>query len=131
MRQPNQQGFSLIELILAATFIAVAAAGIITLFTAVTRLNRQSQNLAIATQLVQQKLEEYRNTPYTSITPGNNQDFSSQLPPQLHSPRSAFSDISELETGLKQIDVTITYQEDRVSKKVRATTYVTARGLNR
>ena len=128
----KQQGFTLIELILASTFIATASVGLITLFSSTARMNRQGQNLSLTTQLAQQKLEEYRNTPYTSIPVSPpTVDFASQLPNQIPSPRTATISVSQVEAGLKKIDIEITYLDYDATRSIQVSTYVTSRGINK
>ena len=132
MLSNEQRGFTLIELVLASTFIATAAVGLMTLFSSTARMNRQGQNLSLTTQLAQQKLEEYRNIPYTSISPTPPVvDFATQLPSQIPSPRTATINITETEPGLKKIDIAITYPDYGATRSIQVSTYVTSRGINK
>jgi type II secretory pathway pseudopilin PulG len=126
----NQKGFTLIEVVLTAAFIGTAIAGIGTLLSNVYRINQRSQNLAAATQAAQSKLEDYRNTPFTSI-PIMTVDFSTGLPAQLPSPKTGTVTITLVEDGLKQVEVDITFREGQTDRNVKVTTYVTSRGINK
>ncbi len=99
----KESGFTLVELIVTATFVAVASTAIVGIFITIERLNRESRNLTIATQIAQQKLEDLRNTNYTSITTSPpSQNFTSKLPLNFGSPKSATVTITETSLGLKK-----------------------------
>ncbi len=132
MLPKKQHGFTLIEVVVTATFVATVLIAIAGVFIMVGRLNRQARNLAIATQLAQQKLEIYRNTPYDSLPTGSPaDDFSSLLPSNFGSPKSAIANVTELQPGLMQIDIQIAYREENTQKNVQVTTLVAERGINK
>lgn len=126
----NQQGITLIELVVTITFLGIAVGAVISTFALINRLSAQARNLASATQIAQQKIENYRNLAYSAI-PNGTQDFSSELPSYLPGPKSATVLISELEPGLKKIAVTLNYHENDQPKAASVTTFVTERGINR
>jgi prepilin-type N-terminal cleavage/methylation domain-containing protein len=128
-RLGNQSGFSLIELVVASTLLAIAGTSVVTVFVAVTNLNRQARNLTIATQKAQEKIEVYRNTSFNTISTGTT-SFTGELPAELRSPKSGTIEVTDVEPDLKRIDITLTYNENR-TKTVKLTTYATRRGLNR
>lgn len=128
----KQNGFTLVELIITATFVAAASAAIVGIFITIEHLNRESRNLTIATQIAQQKLETYRNANYNSIavTPPAD-DFSGMLPANFGTPKSALVTVTETTPGLKKVDIAISYTENKVPKKVQISTYIAQRGIDR
>lgn len=131
IRQPA--GFSLIEQVVAATVLLLvfvsATQAFITIGTINNRANAQTQ----AIELMQQKLEIVRNTPYANLAVGTT-DFSSGLDsfPALKSPRSATIEVTETDPGiLKRVEITISYTQSGIAKKVQTATLVGVRGLNR
>ncbi len=128
----TSSGFTLIEVVVTATFVSAVLLAIVGVFIMVGKLNRQARNLAIATQLAQEKVEVYRNTPFDSIPLGTPaEDFSSSLPSNFGSPKSAVANISQLQAGLIQVDIAITYREEGAPKNVQVTTLIAERGLNK
>lgn len=128
----SESGFTLVELIITATFVAAASAAIIGIFITVNKLNKQSRNLAVVTGIAEQKIESYRNGAYSAIPTGTPaEDFTSSLPTNLGSPKSATTNISESTAGLKTVDVIITWKEDGLTKNVRLSTVVAQRGIDR
>jgi type II secretory pathway pseudopilin PulG len=128
----RQDGFTLVELVVTATFVAMASAAIIGVFITVGKMNKQSRNLAVVAALAEGKLESYRNAGYTAAATGSpSETFTSQLPANLGSPKSAIVNVNTPSTGLKQIDVVITYTDDGKQKKVQLSTLMAQRGINR
>ncbi|HSH31779.1 MAG TPA: type II secretion system protein [Candidatus Saccharimonadales bacterium] len=128
----EESGFTLVELIITATFVAIALVAIVEAFVTVDKLNRQARNLAIATQLAQQKVESSRNLGYAAIPAS--EDFSSTLPANFGSPKQAtteFADLTPAEPGLKRLNIVIYYHEGSVRKDVQVSTLVAERGINR
>ncbi len=128
----NERGFTLVELIVTATYVAAASAAIIGIFIAVGTLNRHSRNLAVATALAEQKMETYRDAGYAAIPTGSPaENFSSSLPSNFGSPKSALANVTIVQPGLKQVDVILSYTEDGRPKTVRLRTLMAQRGINR
>jgi type II secretory pathway pseudopilin PulG len=129
--QQNQSGFTFLELVSAAAFIGVAFLAVIQIFMAITGINRQARNITDAKQIAQEKIEEYRNSAYIDIPLGTPAvDFTSELPDTFENPRSAVINVTQVETGLKKIDVNISYK-DGPTKNIQLSTYVTEEGINR
>lgn len=126
----NQQGFTLIELVVTITFLGIAVGAVISTFALINRLSARARNLTGATQLAQQKIENYRNLSYSAI-PAGTQDFSTELPGYLESPKAGSIQISEQEPGLKKLEVVVSYHEKGQPREARVATYVTERGINR
>jgi prepilin-type N-terminal cleavage/methylation domain-containing protein len=128
----NQQGFTLVELIVTAAYVATASAAIIGIFITIGAINRESRNMSVATALAEQKIETYRNAGYNAVPIGTPaEDFSSKLPTNFGSPKSAVANVTTPSTGLKQVDIVISYTENKRPKKVQMSTLMTQRGINR
>lgn len=127
----KQRGVTLIELVVACAVMGIAFLTIADLFVTVASLNRQARNLAIVTTLAQQQIEGFRNLSYNSIPIGST-DFSSALPANLGSPKTAAATVSETVAGnLKHIDVLVTWYEGHVQKRVELDTDIAVRGVDR
>jgi prepilin-type N-terminal cleavage/methylation domain-containing protein len=129
----SEQGFSLLELIISAAVMSITFLAIFGFFNELRDLNRYANNLVVVNQVMHQQLELYRNTPYNNLANGTQSVASILTPyPSLRSPRSANVVVTELEaSGLKQIDLTITYTDRGGLKTFSATTYVASRGVNK
>ncbi len=133
MRQADERGFSLLELVVTAAVMSVIITSLYTFFVEVRDVNRYASNMVIANQLTQQQIETYRNTPYNNLATGT-QNVSSILAPypSLLAPRSATATITELQPdGLKQVDLTISFTGKGGTKTVSVSTLVAGRGINK
>jgi type II secretory pathway pseudopilin PulG len=125
-------GFTIIEVIVTATFVATVLIAISGVFIMVGKLNRQSRNLAIATALAEQKLEVYRNDAFSSIPVGSPAEtFTASLPANFGSPKSAVVNVTTVSAGLEQVDIKIAYTEEGTPKNVQVTTLIAEQGLNK
>jgi type II secretory pathway pseudopilin PulG len=134
MSDHKNRGFTIIELVVTIAFMGIVIVSLMELFTALRQTNRAANNYTIATQVAQQIVEQYRNTPYASINTGTSDVTSSALSPypSLLTPRSATVTVAEVDpNGLKQIDVSISYKERTGVKTVQLSTYVSYKGINK
>lgn len=134
----SERGLSLIELIVAATVLAVGAAAVMTVFNSINQLNRRARNFTTANQLAQKRVEIYRNSIFSNIVIGT-EDFSNELPANFGSPKSATAVISDADPNadapdpieLKRVDITISYTDGGRTKNVSVSTLIAKRGINR
>jgi len=70
MERQNQRGFTLVEVLVAATILAVGLLGVAGLQGSMIRRNVSSIRNTEATTLIVDKLEDIRNTPYDNISAG-------------------------------------------------------------
>ena len=133
MKFRTQNGFTLIEVVIATAVMATIFIALAGVFNTLHQVNARANTLTIATQLAQQQLENIRNTPYTSIPIGTT-DISSILSPyaNIGSPKSA-SIVTTLAdpNGLKSVDITINYTDHKYAKVVKVTTLVALNGVNK
>lgn len=128
----SSDGFTLVELVVTAVFISITLVAIINIFIFTGKLNKQARNLAVATALAEKKLEIYRDAGFNALPLGTPAEtFTASLPASLGSPKSAVANISSPQAGLKQVDVMISYTDDKKTKKVQVSTYMAQRGINR
>lgn len=138
LRRADQSGFSLVELVITSTVMAVAAVSLVTVFTTITSLNRRTRNLTLATQAAQKQVEIYRNTAFSALSIGT-VNFEPDLPAALRAPRTATATFSDADPNadppnpieLMRLDIAITYTEKGQTKKVEVSTLITKRGINR
>jgi type IV pilus assembly protein PilV len=64
----GRRGFTLMELLVALVVLTTGLFALVGLLNTATRQNRTSQNLTTAVVLAEQKLEVFKNTPFTSLS---------------------------------------------------------------
>ena len=103
----NSRGFTIVELTVTIIFLGFVVLGVSSLYLSIANIQRQSQYTEIANRAAQAEVESLRNSTYNQLTAGQNIDFSSQLS-GLPSPTGTVV-VTEPQTGLKRVDVTVSY----------------------
>lgn len=128
MVKNNQGGFTLVEILVA---IAVAGVMIGTLSEVVTSYVHTAQRgryLNSANSYVEAKIESLRNTGYNSLIDGTT-SLTSELPTQLPPNRTSSMTISSPSAGLKQADISISYNDQGNNLSYSYTTYIGELGV--
>jgi prepilin-type N-terminal cleavage/methylation domain-containing protein len=134
MTSNRERGFTIIELVVTIAFMGIVIVSLSELFTSLRQTNRAADNYTIATQLAQQLMEKFRNTPYSSIALGTTDVTSSTMSayPNLLSPRSATTTVTQVDAnGLLKIDVAVSYTDRTGAKNVQLETLMSYKGVNR
>ena len=129
---PNRQGgFSLVEIAVGLVVVGLIVISLSNVFISIGVIQRQSDHLSLASRIAEQKIESLRNNHYNSLPLSPPPiDFTSELPDDLASPRSAQVSVSEPEAGMKRIEVTITYREGGRSKTVQLSALIGNIGIS-
>lgn len=129
----HRKGFTLIEQLVAAVVMLVVFVSVTQAFVGIGIVNNRANAQTEAVELMQQKLEQLRNTPYNDLAVGST-DFSTEMNdfPSMQSPRSAVIEITEVNPGiLKRIDITVSYSKSGATRTVATSTLIGLRGINR
>lgn len=146
----ESKGFTLIEIVVAITFMAIAFAAVMQIFISTNNLNQQAFNLSTATQLVHQKIEELRNVAYTALpddsgngTPDAHECTGSpvtvgSVPSNLHAPNSFTATYRPDGTnpcdptgGIVNVEVKVTWSDNGVPKQASVQTLIGSRGIGK
>src|SRR6266404_5943933 len=100
--QPAQaDGFTIAELVITIVIMGIIIPAVALALTNLSVINYQARDLALSNMLAQNKVETLRSTGYNGIALGT-QSFSSELPANMGSPKSASYTITSPQTGIKQ-----------------------------
>jgi len=121
----NEKGFTLIEVLLSISILAIGLLGMAALQVTATKGNALAKKNTLAISLAEDKIEEYKNTPYDSIIP--TEGITEE---NLHA-GAIFKRITKVEdntpiTGVKSITVTVTWQNS--TKSVSFTSLISQNG---
>ncbi len=126
MKSPD--GFSIVELIIAIV-VGVTFIGSMNLVVDnYNTLSRRDRNLVLANSFAEGEVEGLRNQGYNSLSTGTT-DISAQLPAQLPAPHSSSLTISQPQAGLKQVVVSVTYNDQGTSRTYHYTTDIGELGV--
>jgi len=125
----NEGGFTIVELIVTTVVTGLIVVAVTTLFIAIERTQHSTQLMEAATRAGEQQIESLRNNNYGSLTPGSTITFTNSLPSNLPEPRSATAAISEPSTGIRRVDVTVTYRDGSKQKNVKLSSLIGQLGI--
>jgi hypothetical protein len=93
-------------------------------------VNHQARDQALANFIAQNKVESLRSIGFNALNAGTT-DFSASLPNIMGSPKSARYTITNdtPTTGVKQIDISISYTEYKKTRNLSYRTYVSELGV--
>lgn len=129
MNRLKQNGFTLVELIVAVAVVGLMVVGVTTLFITIQTTQRKTQLLETATRAGEKKIEELRNINYNNLTAGSTITFTNELPSELPSPKTGTVAVSEPTPSVKRVDVTITYDEGSNTKTVKQSSLIGVIGV--
>jgi len=126
----KRAGFTVVEVMITIVFLGFVVLGITQLYLSIERIQQKTTWLQIASHAAQTEIEALRNNNYNSLSDGQTIDFTSQLPATLPTPRSAKVLVSEPQSGLIKVDVTVTYSDHGAPQNVKATSLIGVIGIS-
>lgn len=124
----NEDGFTVVELIVALIVGTIMIGSAILMMTSEEHISQSHRDLVVANAFVEQRIEALRSSGYLALSDGTT-DISSQMPAELNSPRSGSVVVSTPSSGIKQIDVSITYNDQGAARTFAYRTYVGELGV--
>lgn len=127
----KQQGFTIIESLTGIVVIGVIVLGVATIFWTGQAHLQRSEAYDAAVREANRKIESMRNNTYSALAAGEIDDFSDELPSSLPSGSTGTVAISEPESGLKRVDVTIEYTVNGQQEEVKMSSMIGILGIAR
>lgn len=124
----NFKGFTIVELIVTIVIMGIIIPAVAIALTNLTVIDYQARDLTLANFIAQNKVETLRSAGYNSLSNGTT-SFTAQLPNTMGSPKTASYTVSSPQTGIKQIDVAISYTEYKKTKNINYRTYISELGV--
>jgi prepilin-type N-terminal cleavage/methylation domain-containing protein len=126
----HQSGFTIVELLVTTVIAGLVITAITSLFITIEASQRSTQLLETANRAAEQQVEALRNNNYNALQPGTNITFTNDLPSNLPAPKSGIAAISEPVTGLRRVDVTISYKDGSSTKQVKLSSLIGQIGIS-
>lgn len=121
-------GFTIVELLVSIAVGAIVIASLNQLVDGYLHVSQRGRYLSLANSFVEGKVEALRNTGFNSINPGTT-DLSAELPAGLPPYRSASLQVTTPSSGLKQVDISVTYQDQGLTNSYSYTSYIGELGV--
>ncbi len=128
MARNTEQGFTIIELLVTIAVVGILVPSLVGFVNTLNRFNDRARDLTLVNSLAENKIESLRSIGYSAI-PAGTTSFVNELPTSLGSPRSASFTTTTPNSGIKQIDLTITYNDHGTTQDVKYRTYVGELGV--
>jgi len=125
----KEGGFTLVELLVTIVVLGIVISSLGSLYYLMQITEVQSQHYDLAVRAARTEIEDLRNNGYSSLTPGNNIDFTSSLPSSLPRDRDGTVAVSQPLPDLRKVDVTITYTDYGKSMTVELSSDIGIIGL--
>jgi prepilin-type N-terminal cleavage/methylation domain-containing protein len=127
-KKGGQAGFTIVELVVAIVIAGIIVPAVAIALVNLTAIDYIARDQALANMVAQNKVEGLRSIGYNAISTGTT-SFTSDLPSTMSSPKSASYTISSPATGVKQIDIAISYTVYGQAKSVNYRTYISELGV--
>jgi prepilin-type N-terminal cleavage/methylation domain-containing protein len=124
----TEQGFTIIELLITIAVVGILVPTLAGFINTLNRFNDRARDLTLVNSLAENKVESLRSIGYSGITAGTT-SFDGELPATLGSPRSAIYTVTTPNTGIKQVDLSISYNDHGTTQTVNYRTFVGELGV--
>lgn len=124
----TENGFTIIELLVAIAVVGILVPTLAGFVNTLNRLNDRARDMSIINSLAENKIEGLRSVGFGGL-PNGATDFTSELPVTIGSPRSANYTVTSPNTGIKQVDLAVSYNDHGSTKTVNYRTYIGELGV--
>lgn len=121
-------GFTIVELLVSIAVAGVVIGSLSQVVTSYVHLAQRGRYLNLANSYVEGKVESLRNTGFNSLALGTT-SLTGELSSQLPKSRSASMTVTNPNTGIKQVDITISYSDQAQTNSYAYTTYIGELGV--
>lgn len=128
MINKNTHGFTIVEVLVAIAVAGIMIGSLSSVVTTYVHTAQRGRYLNIANAYVEAKVESLRNIGYNGIAVGTT-SLTSNLPTQLPPNRTASMTITSPSAGIKQADITVSYNDQGKSNSYSYTTYIGELGV--
>lgn len=123
----KDSGFTLIEILVALAMFAIIVPALILGVSTLTQLNNRARDLTLISIIAENRIESLRSLGYNAVGTGVS-SFSSDLPQELASPKSATQTITQ-NTGYKDINLSITYTDNKRPRTIEYKSVISETGV--
>jgi type II secretory pathway pseudopilin PulG len=138
VKNPRESGFAIVELLVTLIVIGIVFGAFIVTFTSIQNINKHALDISKANEFGFGKVQEYENMDFDDITatsPAGTlvevEDFSSDLPGSLQTPRVGKVYVNTATPTLKQVVVSIEFGSGDTAKELQYADFIQKYGQGR
>lgn len=124
----KQGGFTIVELLLVIVVGSILVLSINTILTSHAYLSQRGRDLILANAYAELKMESLRSIGFLGLTDGTT-EITNELPSELSNSRNGTLVISSFSPSVKQVLITITYNEQGKSRTYSYKSYIGELGV--
>ena len=124
----TQKGFTIVELVVAMVVGSILAGATTLIIVDQARISQLGRDVTLANSYAETTVEGLRSQGFNSVDIGVT-DVTNELPDELKAPREGTLEISDALNGIKQIDLTITYNDQGTQRTYSYRTYIGELGV--
>ena len=121
-------GFTIVEVLVSIAVGGIMVGSLNQVVNSYLHLSQRGRYLNLANSYVEAKTEALRNAGYNSLNNGSS-NLKAELPSQLPPSRNATLTVADQATGLKKIDISISYADQGQPNTYNYTTYIGELGV--
>lgn len=128
LNRKSEAGLTIVELLVTIALAGVVVTALNSVVTSYLHVSQRGRYLNLANSFVEGEYEALRNQGYNSIGLGTT-SLTSLLPTQLPLNSSASMNVTNPMTGIKQVDISISYSDQGQTNTYGYTTYIGELGV--
>jgi hypothetical protein len=140
LRKPrtNQDGFFIAELLVTIVTAGLIFGAFMTIFTTIQAINKKSRDIQQANTVAFAKSQEYENKNFADIPTmdpigslNEVEDFSTDIPETVHSPRVAKVFVNSISPTLKHLVIRVEFDEGPAKQTIQYVDFIQRYGVGR
>lgn len=124
----SEFGFTIVELIVTMLVGIVLVGSVNTIYTNQLYLSQRTRDTVLVNAFVEAKVEALRSQGFLSVPLGTT-NITSELPVELSTSRSATLSVTTFSSSIKQIEITVSYNEQGTTRSYSYITYLGELGV--
>ena len=128
IKQQKASGYTIVELLVTMIVGGMLSASVAIFLGLHVHLAQRGRDVSVVNSFVEDKVEELRSEGFLALSDGTT-DITNELPVELARSRSATLEISSVNPAIKQIDISVTYNDQGKEKSYSYTTYIGELGV--
>lgn len=124
----SEAGYTVVELLVAIVVGAILVGSVNNIVTSQVYLSQRGRDLVLANAYAERKVEELRSVGFLGLSDGTT-TITSELPNELNAPRSGTVTVSSPSSAIKQVDISITYNEQGATRTQTYKTFIGELGV--